>query len=170
MPISPLFLASTTVLKQRLRLSGVKPSGEILIEDAIESARVTFYRRLGLTRVTVLLSYSYTENPTTENGILRALANQTETRLIRAQLLRTMSTLFKDGSGSASELWNQEGIFRTRSVDEIRSETGIITSEVEDAFDILSGVEAIGEDVSIRINTIGPDVPASAPGIQTNWS
>lgn len=159
MAITPLFLASTTEIKSRLRLTGVQTSGEVLIEDALEWTRVQFYRRLGTSQVATLLGYSYSEAPTTEAGIKRSLANQTEIKLVRAHLLRTMSTLHRDGSAQARELWNQEGFFRTKSAQEVEKEIARIMSEVEDAFDLLSGAETLGNDTSARATCIGPDQP-----------
>lgn len=155
MAISPLFVASTTILKQRLRLSGVKESGEYLIEDALEWSRATFYRRLGVSRVATLVSYSYAENPTSENGILRTIANQVEIKIVRQQLLRTMTTLQRDGGAQAMELWNAEGIFRGKSPDEIQAEIKRLDTEIEDAFDLLTGEdETVGDETSIRVATI----------------
>lgn len=169
MSISPTFVASMAVLKQRLRLTGVKSDGEIIIEDAIESARLEFYTRLGISRVTTLLGYSYSEaTPTTNEEILRSLANQTETRLVKRTLLRSMGILLKDGAASGREMWNQESIFRDKTSSELNEELRRLTSEIEDAFDLLSGSEDVGNTTSARISVIEPDTPGPRPGHSLN--
>lgn len=164
MAVTPLFLASTEVLKDELRLRGVKESGELVIESALKWVRTDFYRRLGTSRVTTILAYPSSDNPTTTTGILRLAAEQAEQKMVFAQLLRRMTTLHKDGSADARALWNQESVWRNKSTSELNDELRRLESEIAEAFDLLKGVDTLGSASTIRADAIGPDYPSGPPG------
>ena len=108
---APLFVASEAVLKERLRLSAVPASAldtEAIIDEAILLARVRFYSDLGAARTNALVLIPFSETPTTESGLLRAIANTTEVKLVYCSLLRMLPNTFMDASGDVNSRWNEE--------------------------------------------------------------
>ncbi len=108
---APLFVASEAALKSALRLSAVPASAldtEAIIDEAILRARIRFYRDLGAVRTNELVALPYTDQPTTEGGVIRALANTVEVKMVKCQLLRDLPNTFMDASGDVNSRWNEE--------------------------------------------------------------
>lgn len=139
---APLFVADEATLKERLRLSAVPASAldtEAIIDEAILRARLRFYRDLGAARTNVLVALPFTELPTTEDEVLRALANTTEVKLVYCELLRLLPNTFMDASGDVNHRWNEEAPTRERSsmelADELRRCEDEITQAIEELAD-----------------------------------
>jgi hypothetical protein len=112
---APLFVTDEATLKSRLRLSAVPASAadtEAIIDQAILDARVRFYRALGASRVAAILTTAFTETPTTDAQIVRALAFSTEVKMVRCILMRTLPNAFMDASGDVDARWNEEAPLR----------------------------------------------------------
>lgn len=136
---TPLFLVSIESLKARLRLSGMSEDKDIadLLDEAISAARFRFYRDLGLDCVTALLALTREQNPTTEDGLIRDLAELTEARLVRKELMGIAPLLFVDKSGNALSVWNEEGFTRGADPTDLGQVREVLESSIRDAMDIL---------------------------------
>lgn len=162
---NPLFVSSIEVLKAQLRLSGV-PSDQdahAMVQSALMQVRAGFYSRLGVARVTELVAISPAANPTTEDGILRGLAEQTEVMWTRCKLLDRMPTVFMDSSGAYQELLNQEGIARSLPLSHIEAQKARCAAQVEEALAILDGTVALGEAGEPNIATQADQEPRAYP-------
>jgi hypothetical protein len=129
-----------------------------MIEGETLNARLRFIRRLGLTRVNTLVAYNYEEDPATEQDVLRALANSTEIKMVRLNLMRVLPTAFMDGSATLQQ-WNQEAPFRSASQSDLSVEMQRLDAEIEEALDLLAGDDEVGSEETIQGTNIGPDCP-----------
>jgi len=166
MAVEPLFIADMTTLRARLRLSEANnQDAQDLIDQAVEDVRVLIFdegQGLGVTRVTQILAIAYVENATTANDLTRTRANNLELMWVKLHLLRSMPTLFIDGSGVTLEAWNDEPL--TRRSDRAISEE---ISRLQDAIDKALAALGLGdEDDQGDIDTIviEPDVTPDRPG------
>lgn len=162
--MDPLFVSSRTVLLSRLRLSGTSAyeDAAALIDEALNIARVRFYDCLGETRITDLLAIEPQEAPTTTDGVLRLKAASCEIALVRMHLLRTMPTLFQDGSDNVTELWNEEGLVRRKSAFEITGEIKRLETEVAAWIEELQGEPH--ECSQVAVSVIEPEQTPARPG------
>ncbi len=163
----PLFVADLDTLKAKLRLSGVPPQATdtlAILDEAILRARLAFLRRLGPQRVGVLLALSFNENPLTEEEVLRALANTTETKQVYVELLRKLPNQFMDASGDANRRWNEEAPFRERGPTEMQSEVQRLLDEIEEDMEMLAGEEVLGEESQFKTFDGTPNCTPPRPG------
>lgn len=160
---APLFLPSRDALLARLRLTGAsQPDSVAAIDSALRRVRLEFYGRLGSARVVEIVAYAVEDPATTDNGILRALAEETEGIWVRALLLRNLPVLFMDTAGQAEQVWNEEALTRNMGVADVRSEIEKLMEEVEANLARLLGG---GEDASaLNVSTIGPSETPPLPG------
>lgn len=163
MTITPVFADSLARLKQSLRLSGVVDGdGEIIIEDAVSSARTQLYNYLGLSQVNTLLTTALIDNPTTPEQINRSLAARIETKMVRRELLRTMPSLFMNGISVSRKAWNEEGLTRDASALDIEAETQRLSEEINSGLALLAGASPPAS--TINVSVIGPAYRNRAPG------
>jgi hypothetical protein len=164
MAITPLFVESMAVLKERLSLSGATQTDTTAaIESATTEVRVRLYERLGELTVSQLLAISYTEanSPTTADERKRAMANEAEVLWIKYLLLHELPTLFIDASFQTDQIWNEEGLTRRA--------TGAQTQDLIDKTwqrlqDVLGLLESGAFGGIARAETIGPDQTPLRPG------
>lgn len=130
---NPLFIANEATLKAKLRLSAVPVSAtdtEAIFAEAILRARVRFFRELGVLRTNAIVAMAFTETPVDEDGVIRALANTVEVRMVYAELLRLLPNTFMDASGDVNERWNEEAPTRERGSFDMDSELRRIESAI----------------------------------------
>lgn len=165
MATSPLFVASLTVLKAKLRLSGLagdRDADEIL-NEAILTVRTNFIRRLGMPRVTALLAMAFTEAPTTDNDLTRAVANVTEVDWVRWELMRTLPTMFQDASGDKMDVFNREAPFRQSQRSELVSQATDLMERIEQNLVLLAGDHEAQAETSIQGGVIESDETPPRP-------
>lgn len=163
--VSPLFVESRDKLVSRLRLEGMPltSNGQDLVDESIQAVKGMLYRRLGKARVDYLQSLPFSPSPKDDPGYLKLLANTTETKWVRLELMRIMPMMFVEGN-SPNEVWQNEAGVREAGVGQVRSEMNRIRSEVEDALEVLSGNIDVTELDRIKINPIGPENDPPLPG------
>jgi len=167
MATTPVFIDSVETVKSRLRLSGaVAPDALEMIDNGIVNARIQIYARLSETRVSGIQAIAFVENPTNRTQVLRLLANQVESNLIKLFLVEHMEVRFVDGSADNQQNWNEEGILRGldsfsigRLKDQLRKdiENGLCALETSDL------ACAAGSDI-VRASSFGPATTPAAPG------
>jgi hypothetical protein len=152
-----------TVLKAALRLSGTASTDSLAILDrAVEKARVGFYDALGASRVSTIVAMTYSENPTTTNGITRAKANQTEVSWVRMLLLQELPSMFVDGGGQVGQTWNEEGLTRDASAFDTETQITRLKNEIDGALQELSTSQ---DSPKMKIKTIGPSTSPNYVGM-----
>lgn len=164
---APLFLADEAALKTRLRLSAVPASAldtEAIIDEAILRARIRFYTDLGATRTNVLVALSFTETPTTDDEILRAICNTTEVKLVYCELLRLLPNTFMDASGDVNSRWNEEAPTRERGSFDLDTELARCENEVVEAMMLLAAPNATNCDEVQTFDGVA-DCPAPRVGL-----
>lgn len=164
---NPLFVADLPTLKSLLRMTEV-PSDSTdalaILDEGILRARLQFYRRLGTTRVGQLLAITFEENPTTEDEVLRALANTVEVKLVLCHLLERLPNTWMDASGDIHKRWNEEAPVRERSPAEIIDQLSSCRDQIEEDMQILAGEEQVGDEELIQTFDGTPDCPAPRVG------
>lgn len=167
MATSPLFVANVATLKAKLRLSGVPTDGsaDVLIDEALLVVRAGFYRDLGRSRVQSIQALSFTENPETDNEVLRAAANSAEIKWVRAELMRTMPMQFVDGNADAQQLYHDFGAFREATQRQLDEERVRLMDDVREALSLLRGAETVGNETQgLRVYTSEPTCRRPQPG------
>ena len=161
MATAPLFVASLDLLKPKLRLSGVPTTSDAddIINEAILIARQKFYRELGGPRITVLKAIVFTETPTTDNQILRAVANSTEVLMVRCELMKMLPSMFMDGNANQNQIFQDEGLFRDTTSNQLEQLRMQCEIEIQQNFDLLAGDEEIASENSLRIDSPGVSQP-----------
>lgn len=166
MATAPLFVADLDTLKADLRLSGV-PSGvdaDAIIQSACRQVRTQFYSVLGLARVQAILLWTSSDNPTTENEILRSIAEECETLMVRVVLMDRLPNLFMDNSGGGLEFLNQEGAFRSTPRGDLEGQRKRAQTQILEWMALLSGDVALGEGADVQIATQAGQTPRIFPG------
>lgn len=132
MAVAPVFIADMPTLKGQLRLTGaVLPDALTMIDTATQWARIYIYRELGVDRVAAIVALTYSDNPTTADGITRNKANAVELALVKIYLLRSMPTLFMDASASKQQAWNTEGFLRGTSPSDTQNEIARLQNDID---------------------------------------
>lgn len=163
--VMPLFNPNRMHLISALRLRET-PQGENVqdvIDEAIQSVKTGFYRRLGPAAIASIQETPFTRNPKTLGDQIRLLAAVTETKWVRMELLRTMPTSFMDGN-SVDQQWQHEPAFRVATIERNAKEASIIRQEIEQSLDVLAGRTEFGESQMAQVITYGPDGPVTGPG------
>lgn len=165
MATTPLFAADEKALKKRLRLSGIAKKDDIttMLQDAILVVRAGFYRALGKTRVDELVALTAADDPSTEDEHIRAIANVTEVKWVRMELMRTTPMIFADSSGSTLQVWNDEAAFREMGAGEINREVQRLDSEIKLNLEFLKGTQSAGSEATMGIITLEPEAAAASP-------
>lgn len=160
MAVSPVFVASTAVLKSKLRLSGVAATSDAddIIDDVILTVRTRLYKELGASRINSLKAITYVENPETANQLLRAEANIVETKACKAELMRALPMMFMDGNASQGQIYHDEAAFREASQMQLNEERTRLLTDVELGLESLRGSSDPGSDQKhLIVATISPD-------------
>jgi hypothetical protein len=161
--VEPMFVPTKLELRKALRMSKISDDSDALsmIDAAIQSASVLFYRTLGPVRIASLQAIAYPKAPTSDTEFLRVLAAATEIKVVRAELLRTIPTMFMDGS-IAEKSWQEEAGFRYNSNLALRDELKRLEAEIQGALAQLIAMQlTAGGAVSVTV--VAPDT-TSSPG------
>jgi hypothetical protein len=161
--MAPLFVADADTLRTSLRLSALNTSptdAVALVDDAIREVRLGFMRRLGASRVAVLVGFTYDPEsgaPDTENKMLRECANLTEILWVKKLLLTRLPTVFRDSGGEARLDFNTEALSRETPQEDRLAELDRLNATIEDNLDFLAGRESVQD--SWKATTFEPKCP-----------
>ena len=164
MAATPLF-TTLGVLKAKLRMTNLPATGDVnaILDQAVSDTRLDFYRRLGVSRVAILVALSSTSTPTTEDEVLRSLAESVEAKSVRFNLMCVLPYAWKDQSGNINSQWNEEAPFRDMSGEEVRTEKARLAEQIEESFQVLAAEDVIGDESDMRVfdgtPTTGPPAP-----------
>lgn len=167
MAASPLYVADMDTLKAQLRLTAVDSSddSQAILDRGVRAARTQIYARLGSTVANAWTAVGYSENPTTEQGVLREVANLLEIELVFVHLLDNLPHFFMDDSGGTQHEWNETGAFRGYSAEERTELRRRKKDQIEEYFELLSGEDDLGDDSGINIHVGESEIdPKPTPG------
>lgn len=162
----PLFIENEDTLRKQLRLSSV-PAGvdaDEMISTAILEVRANFIRRLGLTRINILVAMPFSQTPATENESLRLVANITELIWVKTLLMRNLTVMFLDGAGGALQDYHNESAFRSTGPFERDREIKRLNAEIQENLELLEGTESIQDETEGHIALIESDTDPALPG------
>lgn len=147
MAVAPFYLASMAALQSELRLTDVPSTDDAfkILERATVAARGDIFAKLGATTANSWAAIGDTENPTSEQGVLRNMASTLEVKLVFLRLLDTLPNFFMDDSGGDQEAYNKEGLFRSRSAEEREELRAACNAEVDQLVELLLGNETLGD-------------------------
>ena len=113
MAVEPLFAASKPELLKKVRINtATDEQVQELIDTRIQDVRIGFYEKLGESRVNQLLSYTYTDNPTSSDQRDRVRANSAEVTWLTVLLMSELPYLFMDTKAAVNERYNSEPLTR----------------------------------------------------------
>jgi hypothetical protein len=161
--VEPLFAASMAALKTALRVSAATNAGAVAtIDQAVKDARLTFYRKLGASRITTIKATNDIDAPTTDAEITRSLATSVELRLVRVLLIRRLSTMFVDASGHRQLKWNEEAGFLASNPVPTTAELDRLEAEIDADMQALDDGDL--DEATFNVSSLGPDVTPDLPG------
>lgn len=165
MAVVPLFVASANSLKAELRLSGVVAGTDAqqILEAAMLQARAGLYSRLGVTRIDYLQTLPVVDAPSTADQVLRSIASMCEALWVRCILLDKLPVVFMDNSGGDIEFLNQEGTFRSITLERLNAERQRCQMQIEEWLALLAGEVDIGNAPSVQIHTQSDQSPRVFP-------
>lgn len=148
----PLFSPDRAYLIAGIRLRDVptEANAQEVIDEAILSVKASFYRRLGQDRIDAIKSVSFTRNPNSEAEYLRLLAQTTETKAVRMELMRTMPMSFMDGNVT-DQIWQKEAAFRAATGAALASEQKQLRLEIDQALEVLAGKVELTEEQRAKV-------------------
>lgn len=143
--VRPMFAPTMSHLRAALRLSQVPDTNDAvkMIESANQTAKSWFFRELGPDKIAALQAIPYTTNPISNNEHLRNVAVETEVKMMRSELLRTLPLIFKDGS-STVQVWNEEAAFREGGLLQTENEIKRLRNEINDGLEMLRKSAIVG--------------------------
>lgn len=165
MATNPVFNSDLAAVKAQLRLSGISAGSDAqaMLEAAVLQVRTGFYARLGSTRMAALLAITPVASPTTNDQILRSIANLCETLWVRCILLDKLPIVFMDNSGGDVEFINQEGTFRSISPERLDGDRQRCALQVEEWLALLAGETEIGNAPDVQVHTQADQEPRMYP-------
>lgn len=162
--VAPLFSPSMVSLRKALRLSKVSDDSDAisLIDHAVQTTKARFYARLGDERIEAIRAIGYTSTPKTSAEFLRIVAVDTEVKMVRLYLMRTMPMMFMDG-GTVVQSWNEEAAFRETSYLQTRDEIRRLESEIETNLTSLAKAQFSSETGAVEaFPTTDNDLPGAS--------
>ena len=140
--VQPMFSPSMEHLKKALRLSGVGQDNDALsmIDNAVQSAKARMFGFLGDAKMASLQQIPYTNAPASSSDYLRLVAAETEIKIVRSELIRSLPLSFKDGQ-SVIQTWNEEGAFRDGGFLQVEKELKRLNEEIATNLGMLSRAE-----------------------------
>jgi hypothetical protein len=168
--IKPLFIPIRGDLEEALGLNGIdlNESRAAQLDSSIKVARTTFFRRLGSSTITLLISYTSTDSPSTSNEYLRAIAEDVELKLVKRELLQYYNHLLMEQGNGGVEAWNEDPFLRKFSSSDTAKEYEALTTSIEQDMSLLAGETSIGDETSVRSAILEPDIKPLPPGA-TTW-
>lgn len=157
MAATPLF-QSLDKLKQSLRVSTIQTGADIAVQldRAVESARLTFWRKLGAAATTTLAGLPKKDPPTTEEHYKRLLAEHTEILIVWSYLAMYLPVSVMDGSADFRQLWNSDEQFKNIPDGGKQARINIAHTTIEENFELLSGEDTAANETSVGAITLEP--------------
>ncbi len=129
MAVEPLYVDKTLLLAN-LRMTSTSDTDTLTVIDrVILDVRVSFYRRLTPARAQEIEALSSVENPTTEDEILRSVAENTDMYWIMAKLFCILPAMYIETQYAIRNDFNDVPI--TRDADVLKKHIACLRNSVE---------------------------------------
>lgn len=116
MAVNPLYTAVKSDFLDKIRLSTAKSDQTLAVIDvAISKVRVGFFSSITSDRALEIAGFTSSDNPTTENEILKSTAAVAEVLWVTASLIELLPNVFMEGETEARQNWNEEPLSRDSS-------------------------------------------------------
>lgn len=113
MAVEPLYNESKEALLLRARIKTVDDEQSVaLIDQSIQEVRLGFFSRVGKDRSKVIAGYAYSDNPDSDEEVLRVNAAATEANWLRYLLIQRLPHLSMASESTVRDLWNEEPLTR----------------------------------------------------------
>ena len=113
MAVEPLYNATLETLLKRTRIDTADDDQtNALVTQSVTEVRLGFYRSLGRDRAKAIAGYPLTDNPDTDEEILRARGAAVETLWLTWLLAQRLPFLFMDNRASTGDIFNDEPLTR----------------------------------------------------------
>ena len=135
MAVDPLYSSKADLLL-KIRLSTVSSDQtSAAIDLAISTVRLGFFNRLTSARSLEIAGYASSDNPTTENEVLRSNAEVAEALWVTAELMFLLPQMWLEGENEARQNWNDEAL--TRDSVALNKSREKILAQVDDLLGLL---------------------------------
>lgn len=155
--VEPLYNADLATLLKRARISTADDEQTLaLVHQTVTEVRMGFYSKIGKDRATTIASYTLSDNPTTDQEILKASAAATEANWLTWLLAQRLPHLFMDNKASTGDMWNEEQL--TRDTQTSKEFLDRLKSHIDEALADLK--EPVPDQKGpIKAASIAPDDP-----------
>jgi len=149
-----------------LKLDGVASAGGLAqFDQGVREARVRFFLALGESRIATIVATTPSDAPTTTAGYIRLAASACEAAIVRRQLLPKLAVAFVEGSSTAQQTWNEEGMWRFGSQLDLDAELKRLDAQISEWLDFMAGTdpeEVFGEAAALIEPDVKPDLPGAS--------
>jgi len=128
------------------------------VYQAVTDVRIGMFSRIGKTRALEISTLAFSENPTTDDEVLRSKAISAESLWVTLLLMQRLPVLFMDNT-SIRDNFNDEPI--TRDSSSLRKNIDAIQTQLDDLIGdlILEGDEEAKPAFRTKVALNGPDTP-----------
>jgi hypothetical protein len=113
MAVEPLYNESKDDLLTRVRIKTADEEQTLaLVDQVIQEVRLGFFSALGKDRAKEIAAYSYSDNPDTDQEILRVNGAVTEANWVTYLLVQRLPVIYMADRGATSDQWNEEPLTR----------------------------------------------------------
>lgn len=112
MAVTPLYSSREDLLKKVRMTTATDEQTLAVVDMAMTEVRLEMIAALGSDRVTQIAGYQESENPSTQEEILRAMAAVAEILWVTAKLVEHLPVLFINDAAKAQNAFNDEPLTR----------------------------------------------------------
>jgi hypothetical protein len=157
MAVEPLYTADKDEFLKKIRLLTAKSEQTLAVIDvAISEVRVGFFNAITSDRALEIAGFADSDNPTTEEEILKSTAAVAEVQWVTAILIELLPNLFMDGKVEVNQVWNEEPLTRNSSElleykDSLLAKVQVLLGRLEEPENDNTG--------PVKVNLIGREEP-----------
>ncbi len=157
MAVNPLYTATKDGFLTKIRLKTAQSEQTLAVVDvAISRVRLGFFKALTSERAIEIAGFADSDNPTTDDEVLKSTAAVAEALWVTAMLIELLPHVFMEGNADAQQVWNEEPL--TRDAKELSAYRQSLMGQVTD---LLGALEEPVNDNSgpVKASTSGRPVP-----------
>jgi hypothetical protein len=158
MAIETLFNESYEALLKRARIESATEEQTVsLVNMSVSEVRIGFYKTLGTERVDEIVAIPWTENPSTEDDILRVSAANIEALWLTYLLLPRLPNNFMSSAHLTSQQWNEDPL--SRDSDGMQNYLDALKQQIDSGLADLVEDPDDYESKTVRASSVGPEEP-----------
>ena len=114
MAVEPLYTTTKDDFLKKIRLATATSEQTLAVVDvAISQVRVGFFSALTSDRALEIAAFADSDNPTTDEEVLKSTAAVAEVLWVTATLIELLPNIFMEGEVEARQNWNEEPLSET---------------------------------------------------------